>query len=325
MQSDGHWGAAENLGPGINTSFDESAPFIHADNNTLYFSSNGWPGFGDKDIFRSTQDASGDWQTPVNMGYPINDHTEQSAWSVSMNGMQGFFSSRRRGGAGGLDIYRVVLTPENRPAHVAYIKGTVIDADSRERIPGAAVQITELQNNKQSFGARSDQEDGTFLAPMVFGHHYALHVEHPDYLFHSSHYSLQDTLDRTDAFELTVSMHRIKIGHTEILENVFFEVGQYKLLEESRTELAKLHMYLHNNPGVSIEIGGHTDSTGPEESNQLLSEQRASAVRDFLVEAGIEPGRILARGYASQKPVATNLTEEGRQKNRRTDFRIIKN
>lgn len=323
-QADGTWGTPENLGPTVNTAFDESAPFVHADNQTLYFSSNGWPGFGGKDVYRSSLDSNGQWQTPINLGFPINDYREQSAWSVSMNGVYGYFSSVDSEGLGGLDIFRVELAPANRPPHVAYITAQVLDEATGEMIPGAHVRMTQLDHNRPSFQGFSDPADGTFLAPMVFGHPYALHVDHPDYLFHSSHYSLQDTDERTDAFHIVVALKRMEVGRTEILMNTFFEVGDYQLLPESLTELAKLYDYLKENPTLHIEIGGHTDSTGNHAANQILSERRAAAVRTYLIDAGIEPERIQARGYASSKPLADNSTEEGRRQNRRTDFRIIK-
>ncbi len=325
LLENGEWGPAENLGPAINTAFDESAPFIHADNKTLYFTSNGWPGFGDKDIFWSTLDSLGQWQQPVNMGFPVNDHTEQSSWSVSMNGAEGFFSSRSSGGKGGLDIYRVVLPADQRPAHVAYLKGLVVDGESGEPIPEAAVRITELERATSSYFAVTDQDDGTFLAPLVFGSQYALHIDHPDYLFHSGNYSLQDAIARTDGFEITILLHRIKVGHSEILENIFFATGEYALLDESTTELNKLYEFLHANPRVRAEISGHTDNTGSEHSNQILSEKRAGVVRDYLINLGISSARIESRGYGQHAPIASNQTEEGRRLNRRTEFRIIGN
>lgn len=325
LQADGQWGTPVNLGPQINTAFDESAPYVHADDRTLYFASNGWPGFGDKDIFVSTKDSLGDWQTPVNMGYPINDHSEQSAWSVSMNGAYAYYSSRTAGGQGGLDIYMIKLAPEQRPPHVAYLQGLVIDAENGQAIPGALIQITELEQAKPPFGTYSDPEDGSFFSPLIFGHQYALHVQHPEYLFHSSHFSFQDSLPVHDAYEWVIALNKIEIGQREILENIFFAVGQHELLDESQTELLKLVDYLENNPKLQIEIGGHTDPSGSEQNNQWLSEQRALSVRDFLVSAGISPDRIQAKGYASTQPIADNETTEGRSRNRRTDFKIIGN
>lgn len=325
LQENGEWGVAENLGPDINTAFDESAPFIHADNQTLYFTSNGWPGFGDKDIFRSSPDSSGQWQRPINMGYPINDHFEQSSWSVSMNGAVGFFSSRTTGGLGGLDIYRIILEESQRPPHVAYLRGAVIDAETGAPIPHASIRITELDHFRPTFLSRTDHEDGSFLAPMVFGSQYALHIDHPDYLFHSGNYSLQDAVARQDGYELFIPLNKIKIGQSEILQNIFFATGEYELLPQSTTELHKLFDFLQANPRIRIEISGHTDNTGSEQSNQLLSEKRAEIVRNFLINLGISADRIEAKGFGQHRPIASNLTEEGRQQNRRTELKIIGN
>lgn len=320
----GQWDTPVNLGPEVNTSFDESAPFIHADNQTLYFSSNGWPGFGDHDIFWSQRAPNGEWQRPVNMGYPINDHTEQSAWTVSMNGEQAYFASRREGGRGGLDIYRVDLPPPLRPARVAYVQGLVVDALDQTPIGGAVIQITDLETSLPIDRRRSNEGDGSFLAPMKFGSAYALHVRHPGYLLHSRTFALDDTvMAPQDAYQLTIALHPVRPGHTEVLRNLFFEIAKYALLPESRTELNQLYEWMQSNPSVRIEIGGHTDSTGNEQANQRLSEQRAQAVRTYLIDKGIDPSRIRAVGYGQHKPIADNNSAEGRQQNRRTDFRII--
>lgn len=325
LQENGEWGSAENLGPDINTAFDESAPFIHADNQTLYFTSNGWPGFGDKDIFRSNQDSTGRWQRPINLGYPINDHFEQSSWSVSMNGAEGFFSSRTTGGLGGLDIYHIILEESQQPPHVAYLRGAVIDAETGVPIPHASIRITELDNFRPTFLGRTDHEDGSFLAPMAFGSQYALHIDHPDYLFHSGNYSLQDAVAWQDGYELFIPLNKIKIGQSEILQNIFFATGEYELLPQSTTELHKLFDFLQANPRIRIEISGHTDNTGSEQSNQLLSEKRAEIVMNFLINLGISADRIEAKGFGQHRPITSNLTEEGRQQNRRTEFKIIGN
>lgn len=325
MQTDGKWGQPENLGPKINTVFDEDTPFIHADNQTLYFSSTGWPGFGDKDIYQSTLDSVGNWQIPSNLGYPINNHLEQSAWWVAMNGTTAYFASRKTDGFGGLDIYHVSLESAFRPAHVAYINGLVVDAQTGQSIPRATIRITELNQLQHTYKAASDSQDGSFLAPLRFGYTYALHVDHPNFLFHSSHFNLLDSQEFTDTFELTIALNRAEIGHSETLNNIFFDVGQYELLPESQPELDKLIEYFRTHPGIRIEIGGHTDHTGTAQDNQILSEQRASAVRNHLIQAGISPSRIEAKGYADQQPLTSNYTHEGRQKNRRTDFKIIGN
>lgn len=323
MQQDGTWGIPINLGDHINTSFDESAPYIHADNQTLYFSSDGWPGFGDRDIFVSRLDENGSWETPVNLGYPINDHKEQRAWTISMNGKQGYFSNIAPDGSTNLDIYMVEIPEHLRPVHVAYIRGKIVDANDRQPLNGVDIRMTKLSNGQTSYTGSSSHDEGTFLVPLVFGEQYALHISHPGYLFHSSHYTLTDSTKQQDSYDLHIALQPIATGQVEILQNIFFDIGRYELLETSKTELTHLYEFLTANPQIQIEIGGHTDNTGTEASNQLLSEQRARAVRDYLIQSGIGADRVSFTGYGQHKPIASNLEEETRKLNRRTDFRII--
>ena len=322
LQDNGQWGAPQNLGPAINTPYDESSPYIHADNRTLYFASNGWPGFGDKDIFKSRLDSAGRWQHPVNLGYPINDHHEQSALSVSMNGRQAFFSTRRPDAIGGLDIYSFELPQAIQPNPVAYLKGIITDAESGLPIH-AEVTVTDIVADKMLYHEKADYEDGTFLAPLPFGKTYALHIKHPGYLFFSENYPLDDSTKINDSYEIHIALSQIKAGNTEILNNIFFEVNRYELLPQSKSDLDNLVDFLNFNENVRIEIGGHTDNTGNERHNQTLSENRAKAVHDYLIRAGILKTRLSYNGYGQSQPIASNETEEGRQHNRRTDFKII--
>ncbi|MBK1440374.1 PD40 domain-containing protein [Parapedobacter sp. ISTM3] len=323
LQSNGQWGDPQNLGPAINTPFDESSPYIHADNRTLYFVSNGWPGFGDKDIFKSQMDADGHWPQPNNLGYPINDHREQSALTVSMNGRYAFFSSRRPDALGGLDIYSFELPEASRPNPVAYLKGAIVDSDSDVPIQ-AEITVTDILTNEPLYQESADYEDGTFLAPLPFGKTYALHVKHPGYLFFSKNYPLDDSTKINDAYEIRIALSPIKIGNKETLNNIFFETNQYELLPQSKSDLDNLIDFLQLNKEVRIEIGGHTDDTGSDAYNRTLSENRAKAVHDYLIHAGIAVGRLHYKGYGPSQPIAGNDTEEGRQLNRRTDFKIIK-
>lgn len=325
LQAHGAWGTPENLGSQINTPFDESAPYIHADNQTLYFSSNGWPGFGDLDIFVSKRGDDGKWQYPSNMGPLVNNHFEQRAWSITMNGKQGYFSSRSHTRKTDLDIYMIELPENLQPVHVSYIKGRIIDISDQKTIHNAEIQLTDLSTEQISYTGISSLDEGSFLAPIVFGNEYALHIIHPGYLFHSSNYSLKDNTDQPDGYDLTVQLQPIEIGFSEILRNIFFDIGRYELLESSRIELDHLYDFLIKNQKIHIEIGGHTDNTGEEQSNQLLSEQRAQAVRDYLIQAGIPEHRITSKGYGQHKPIASNLHEASRKLNRRTDFRITSN
>lgn len=322
LQADGKWSRPRNLGPKINTPYDESSPYIHADSQTLYFASNGWPGFGDKDIFKSHMNDNGVWQTPTNMGPSINDHYEQSALTVSMNGREAFLSTRSPDESGGLDIYTFQLPADLQPQPVAYLKGRIRDADGEGPIR-AEVTITDVHSQQTLFHVWADYEDGTFLAPLPFGDTYALHVKHPGYLFFSENYALDDTSKVNDAYEVDVQLTRIQVGRTETLNNIFFDVNAYELLPESRSELDLLVQFLLLNKETVIELGGHTDNTGNEQYNQQLSENRAKAVYTYLIEAGISPTRLHYKGYGQHAPIADNDTPEGRQRNRRTDMKIV--
>ncbi len=321
LGENGHWNKPANLGPCINTAYDESSPYIHADNRTLYFASDGWPGLGDKDIFVSRLDSLSNWSEPVNLGYPINDHAEQISLTVSMNGRQAFFSSVRADGFGGLDLYTFELPEHAHPKPVAYLKGLVTDGDTRQPLV-AQVTITDIRENKALYRELTDYEDGTFLAPLPFGNTYALHVKQPGYLFYSENYTLADTSKVNDAYEISVQLSPIKAGRTEILNNIFFETNRFTLLPESKADLDALTEFLKLNREVGIEIGGHTDHTGTAATNQLLSENRARTVYEHLLKQGIPPKRMSYRGYGQEQPIADNSTEEGRSLNRRTDFRI---
>lgn len=322
LKADGQWGEPQNLGPAVNTPYDESSPYIHADNRTLYFASNGWPGLGDKDIFKSRKDSIGNWGHPVNIGYPINDHHEQNALTVSMNGMQAFFSTRRPDAIGGLDIYAFQLPEAARPDPVAYLKGIIVDAESSNPLQ-AEVRVTDVATNQVLYNETADYEDGTFLAPLPFGKTYALHINQPGYLFFSESYPLDDSVKINDAYEIHIPLSRIKVGNSQTLSNIFFETDQFALLPQSKSDLDQLVHFLDLNKKVLVEIGGHTDNTGTEAYNQQLSESRAQAVYGYLVQAGISAQRLRFKGYGQSHPVATNETPEGRQLNRRTDFKII--
>ncbi len=323
LQPNGKWGNAVNLGPEINTPFDESSPFIHADNRTLYFSSDGWPGFGSKDLFTSQMDSSGAWGRPLNLGSSFNNHLEQNAVSVSMSGESTYFSSRTAESQGDLDIFAFGLPPELRPSPVSYIAGIVLDADTKRPLE-AEVIIVDLGDGRTRFHGYSDSGDGTFLAPLTQGQNYALHVAHPGYLFYSENYSLtQAEKHQKDAYPLNVYLRAIRMGNTEVLNNIFFDVDQSTLLDESKSELFTLINFLKDNPDLKIEISGHTDSTGSSSHNMKLSEARAKAVRQFLLSNGVHPDRVSYKGYGPDRPIADNATEEGRRQNRRTEFTIL--
>lgn len=322
LNENGSWSEPKNMGSTINTPYDESTPFVHADNETIYFASNGWPGFGNKDLFMSTVDNNGDRKVPINLGAPINDHLEQRALTVSMDGTTAYFAADRPDGFGGLDIYTCVLHPSIRPKPVGFVKGKVYDKHTGEAIK-ATINLTRLNNKQLVFHLEADYSDGSFLIPLPLGHSYALHVQHPSYLFNSQHFMLEDTLSSEHIYPIDVALEGINPGNSTTLNNIFFPVNESSLLPASETDLAELLSFMQLNKQVKIEISGHTDNSGKEKENQLLSEKRAFAVYDYLLARGIEKKRMEYKGYGQNNPIADNSTEEGKQKNRRTDFKII--
>jgi len=323
LQPGGVWAKPVNLGPTINTPYDEISPFLHPDNNTLYFASNGWPGLGNQDIFLSKKDDSGNWTKPFNLGYPINTAGEQSCLTVSNNGKTAFFAADIKGGRGGFDIYSFELPQSLRPGLVTYVKGKVFDSKNKEPLD-ANIKITALKTDIVGFDDVSDYETGEFLATMPVGKSYALSVDKKGYLFHSENFSLDKPNIAAEPFILSVPLERIELGGMVILNNIFFDTNKFDLLPESKTELQQLISFLAANPGVSIEIGGHTDNVGDDNLNHTLSENRAKTVYNYLLVNKIAAGRLSYHGFGESKPVSSNNTEQGRQLNRRTEFKVTK-
>jgi len=322
LQEDGNWSSPENLGPEINTAYDEESAFVHPDGQTLYFSSKGWPGLGGRDLFVSRTDASGKWQKPANLGYPINSFKDEGGLTVTTDGNTAYFSSDKEGGFGLMDLYSFELSNAIKPKPVTYVKGNVIDAETKEALT-AAVKVTELKSNQVIFEDTADE--GSFLATMPAGKQYALDIAQEGYLFYSQNFSLNQASGIDKPFRITAELKRIKEGASTVLNNIFFDTNKYNLLPESKAELQQLIHFLTINPKVSIEIGGHTDNVGDEKANQTLSQNRAKAVYDYLLSNRIASGRLTFKGYGKSKPIADNLTEEGRKLNRRTEFRITGN
>ncbi|WP_157564545.1 OmpA family protein [Mucilaginibacter arboris] len=319
--TDKGWSEPENLGPNINTPGDEQSPFIHPDDQTLYFSSNGWPGLGSKDLFLSRKGADGKWQKPENLGYPINSSGDENGLTLTANGAYAFFSSNNLKGAGGYDIYTFELPEKLRPNMVTYVKGTVKDAKTKQPID-ADVQIVDLKTNQTIFKNVNALNQGQFLATLNVGKDYGLNISRPGYLFYSENFSLSNQ-KTGKPFLIDVDLQGIEAGKKSVLRNIFFDTNKFTLKPESKSELEKLIVFLSINPKVIIEISGFTDNVGDAKSNQLLSENRAKAVYQYLVTNKIAAARLTFKGYGATQPMASNTTEEGRRRNRRTEFKVV--
>lgn len=323
LTDEGLWTTPVNLGPSINTPYDENTPFMHADGKTLYFSSDGWPGLGNKDIFYSRMNADGQFATPVNLGYPINTFNEEIGLIVSADGSEGLFASNiKNGGFGDLDIYRFQMPNPIKPLPVTYVKGLVRDKETKALLE-ANVLVIDLQTHNAVFNDYTSAETGDFLAVMPYGSNYSFNAEAEGYLFSSIHFELNKT-SSDQPYEIEILLEKIKVGSKVVLQNIFFETNQFELLPASVAELNILIELLKNNPNISIEIQGYTDNVGEVKMNEKLSENRAKAVYDFLIRNDIAPKRLTFKGYGETQARAENSTEEGRKQNRRTEFLVSK-
>lgn len=314
------WGQPENLGPTINTPYDEQSPFIHPDDNTLYFSSNGWPGLGNMDLFISRRGADGNWQKPTNLGYPINTSADDSGLSLNANGNYAFFASNNLKGYGGFDIYTFEMPGALRPKLVTYVKGSVKDAKSKQPI-SATVEIIDLSNSRMVY-QNDINEQGHFLATLTSGRNYLLNISKQGYMFYSENFALAGDTTKKQ-FEIEVPMQVIAAGNKVVLKNIFFDTNKFDLKSESKIEMQKILIFLAQNPGVNIELSGHTDNVGNDALNQTLSQNRAKEVYNYLISQGVPANRLMYKGYGKSQPIGSNTTEEGRRQNRRTEFKIV--
>lgn len=315
------WGAPVNPGGPVNTPQDEMSPFIHPDGNTLYFASKGHPGLGGSDLFLSRLNAAGKWQEPVNLGYPINTYADEISLLVNPAGDKAYISSTQKGGFGGFDIYYFTLPTEFRPSPVTYVRGIVTDAENDMPL-AANFELINLATAQTEIKETSSSDNGSFLLCLKPSNDYGLNVSKPGYLFYSQHFALTEIKEAGNPFIINIKLQRIKSGSTTILNNIFFNTDSYALLDKSKSELERLVTFLKMNPNTKIKVSGHTDNQGDDNLNMILSENRAKAVVNYLISAGISPNHLSYIGFGETNPIDTNQTVEGRAKNRRTEFKI---
>jgi len=304
----------------VNTSGNELSPFIHADGKTLYFASDFWPGMGGKDLFFITLDST-KTSLPQNLGYPVNTSANEEGLVVEVSGDCAWYTANNTG-FGGRDIFTFQLPEALKPQPVSWVKGKVINRKTGQLILSEIV-LNDLVGNKLIQHLYPFENEGEFLFCLPSGHNYGLNISKPGYLFHSENFNLLATNNRHQPLTLTIALDPIETGKTTILKNIFFETDSFSLKPESKGQLKEIVDFMKTNPGLVIEIGGHTDHQGTDNYNLVLSGKRANAVVQSLVEMGVPSARLKSKGYGFAIPVADNSVEEGRALNRRTEFKII--
>jgi outer membrane protein OmpA-like peptidoglycan-associated protein/tetratricopeptide (TPR) repeat protein len=320
----GKWSEPINLGPNINSTGNEEAPFIHPDGKTFYFSSDGRLGMGNFDLYTSTIAEDGKFSEAENLGYPINTVEDERWLTVSSNAADAYFVSSGLKGYGDWDIYTFKLPESKRPQPVTFVKGIVFDAVSKKPIR-ARIEVTNLSNGKVDYVTVSNKESGEMMACLVSGGSYAFNISSEGYAMASENYTFNLLAGIDSPIIKDFYLQPLTKGGTFVLKNIFFPTAKFDLQKESFIELDKLVDILVKNPKLTIEVGGHTDNVGARQNNLTLSDNRSKAVYDYLVKKGIAASRLSSKGYADLKPIADNNTEAGRKENRRTEFTITGN
>lgn len=348
---DGFYEEPVNLGKTVNTKYDEEGVFIHPDGKTLYFSSKGHNTMGGYDIFKTIWDeTTRSWSEPENLGYPVNTPDDDVYFVVSASGKHGYFTSVQKEGMGEKDIYMItflgrekkmlISTEDNLLASVAaplvekrvqpeatissqltILKGIIFDEKTKIPMEGG-IDIVDNEKNEIIATFISNSQTGKYLITLPSGRNYGIAVTASGYLFHSENLNIPASQEYQ---ELTkdIGLKKFEVGSRIVLNNIFFDFNKATLRKESFFELDRLYDVLRNNPSIRVEISGFTDNIGSEDYNQKLSENRSRSVVAYLINKGIPQDHLEYKGYGLNQPIATNETAEGRQMNRRTEFKIL--
>ena len=318
----GRWGKPVNAGPAINTSGDETCPFIHADNTTFYFNSNGHLGYGQSDVFVSKKINDSTFTTPLNLGYPINTIDDEGSLFVAADGKTAYYSSDRFNTGGGLDIYTFTLPSAIKATRTFWVRGKVYDIKTKSGLP-SMIHLTAIDSLQKTTSIQTD-EDGNYLVTLPEGSTYGLDIYRKGYLFYSNRFTLEQAPD--DSFYIIdVPLQVAEAGAKVILKNIVFDYNKATINIASFGELDNVVKLLNDNPTIKLSVEGHTDNTGGSVFNKNLSINRAKAVVDYLVQRGIAKGRLVAKGFGDSMPIDNNSTEQGKSNNRRTEIHVLSN
>jgi outer membrane protein OmpA-like peptidoglycan-associated protein/tetratricopeptide (TPR) repeat protein len=325
ISDNGIWGKPICLDTNINTKYDDFTPFIHADNHTLYFTSIGHEGLGSSDLFM-TKFSDGKWSKASNLGSPINTEEHEGGIFITLDGKTAYFCTDRfQAKNKNLDIYTFDVPENMRPDPVSFVKGFVFDATTKELLDA---EISIYNNENSNLINTIKTSNDSFLIALPGGMDYNFTINKQAYVFHSERFLLPENKTDLNPYYLSIGLSKIEeLSHKTpiVLKNIFFEYNSSELdTIRSASELRNLIKFLKENPEIKIQINGHTDNQGSEEYNLILSEERAKAVYNYLVDKNITHSKLAFLGFGESRPIADNETEENRQLNRRTEFEILK-
>ncbi len=350
LDDKGKWGKPKNVSNLINTEYDEEGVYISGNGRYLYFASQGHNSMGGYDIFRSERQTNGAWSTPENLGYPINTPDDEIFYITDSAGTYGFYSAIREGGFGAKDIYKVIFLGSEKelifrttdelvagpdPLKTGFLtKPQLIELDTTFILTGQVLDtigetapiVAKMVFMDPTTGKRDafviSDASGTYTARLPEPKIYGIEINAAGYLY------FLDILDLTSStndeqLQRDFYLKKVEVGTKVVLDNIYFETGKAVLRSESFDALDQVLRFLENNPTMKLEISGHTDNTGSLRINQKLSRDRAKSVVDYLVSNGISADMLVYEGYADTQPVAPNNTSEGRERNRRVEFKVL--
>jgi len=317
----GKWGNPINLGDSINTTGNDKSPFMHADSYTLYFSSDGHIGMGGFDIFYSKMDDKGIFYSPKNLGNPINTDKDEHGFIVSTDGKYGYFASNLDGTS--LDIYSFELYESARPKKVVFVEGS-IKSESGKVPENVEIELKTVDSERTQKGV-INEETGSYVAVVAVEEEedVLLTAKKEGYAFTSQLISSNEKVIGKPVKQEQMEIKEIKPEEKYTINDINFATNSYELNKQSKFILNGFVEFLEINPTVKIAIYGHTDNVGDNNDNLMLSKNRAREVQNYLIAKGINESRLSYDGFGETEPIASNETEEGRAKNRRTEFLIL--
>ncbi|MEP6747729.1 MAG: OmpA family protein [Bacteroidota bacterium] len=326
LTKDGTWTEPKNLGKKINfPETNEMTPYLAPDGVTMYFSSNREGGLGDNDIWMTKRldNSWQKWSDPINLGSPINTENWDAFFTLDAGGEYAYLTTNLNT-FGESDIVRVKLLEKEKPNPVLLVSGNVYNIKTKQPLSASLIYQT-LPDGEVVGNAISGAADGAFKIVLPFDKNYSIRAS-ADHFFAISENLNLDSLVKAGHKEIHKDLYLapIEIGQVVRLNNVFFDFDKSNLRNESFVELDRVILLLKDNPAIEIEMSAHTDSKGSDDYNLKLSQSRATSVREYIVSKGVDGSRIVSQGYGETKPVASNETDDGRQLNRRVEFKILK-